>query len=213
MKKAFASNIKKSAYDDSVVGLSSLLNGFETQALIFTPWVEFSYKPEVRFAIAHSDDYVFLKYFVEENDIRAVNTQVNSSVCEDSCVEFFIHFNDEKGYYNFEFNCIGTQLAGFGKTKLERDLLPQVVVATIKTESCISPVKIKEAIYWELSVAIPLNAFIHHNFSTLAGRQGRANFYKCGDKLPEPHFVAWCDIQSAEPNFHLPEFFGEIHFQ
>ena len=150
---------------------------------------------------------------MSENTIRAVNTQVNSAVWEDSCVEFFIHFNDEKGYYNFEFNCIGTQLAGFGKTKLERDLLPQVVVATIKTESCISPVKIKEAIYWELSVAIPLNAFIHHNFSTLAGRQGRANFYKCGDKLPEPHFVAWCDIQSAEPNFHLPEFFGEIHFQ
>ena len=213
MKKVFASNIKKSAYDDSVVGLSSLLNGFETQALIFTPWVEFPYKPEVSFSIAHSDDYVFLKYFVEENDIRAVNTQVNSSVCEDSCVEFFIHFNDGKGYYNFEFNCIGTQLAGFGKTKLERDLLPEALVASIKTESFISKVKMKEAIYWELSVAIPLNVFVCHNFPALSGRQCSVNFYKCGDKLPEPHFVAWCDIQSAEPNFHLPEFFGEIYFQ
>lgn len=213
MKRVFASNIKKSVYGDSIVGLSSLLNGFETQELIFTPWVQFPYKPAVRFAIAHSDEYVFLKYFVSEKAIRAVNSKVNSAVWEDSCVEFFIHFNDEKGYYNFEFNCIGTQLAGFGKTKQERDLLPEVVVATIKTESYISTIKIEGAIYWELSVAIPLNAFIHHNFSTLAGRQGRANFYKCGDKLPEPHFVAWCDIQSAEPNFHLPEFFGEIHFQ
>jgi Carbohydrate-binding family 9 len=213
MQRVFASNIKKSAYEDSLVGLSSLLNGFETQPLLFTPWIKFPYKPEVSFAIAHSDDYIFLKYFVAENTIRAVNTQVNSSVWEDSCVEFFIDFNDGKGYYNFEFNCIGTPLAGFGKTKLERDLLPEALVTSIKTESFISKVKMKEGVYWELSVAIPLNVFVHHNFSTLVGRQGRVNFYKCGDKLPAPHFLAWCEIQSTEPNFHLPEFFGEIHFK
>ena len=164
MQRVFASNIKKSAYQDSLIGLSSLLKGFETQPIHFTPWIKFPYRPEVSVVIAHSEDYVFLKYFVAENTIRAVNTQVNSAVWEDSCVEFFIDFNDGKGYYNFEFNCIGTPLAGFGKTKLERDLLPETLVASIQTESFISKVKMKEGIYWELSVAIPLNVFVHHNF-------------------------------------------------
>jgi hypothetical protein len=213
MKKIVASNINKSAYNDSSIGLSSLLDGFQTQEIIYAPWKDFSYKPEVRVAIAHSEDCIFLKYFVTENAIRAVNSQINSSVWEDSCVEFFIHFNDDKGYYNFEFNCIGTQLGGFGKTRSERDLLPVEVVGAIQTESFISKVKVKEAVYWELSVAIPSNVFIHHLIPSLSGQKGRVNFHKCGDQLPVPHFLAWNNIQSAEPNFHLPEFFGEVYFQ
>jgi len=213
MKKILVSNIDKSLYGISSTGLSSLLDGFDTHKIIYTPWKDFPYRPEVSFAIAHSNDCIFLKYFVSENAIRAVNSQINSAVWEDSCVEFFIHFNDDKGYYNFEFNCIGTQLGGFGKTRSERDLLPKELVGTIQTESFISKVKVKEAVYWELSVAIPLNIFIHHQFSTLSGQEGRVNFHKCGDQLPMPHFLAWNNIQSSEPNFHLPEFFGEIYFE
>jgi hypothetical protein len=213
MKRVIASNINNSAFGDSIVGFSALFIGLERQQLDFTPWVQFPYKPEVSFVIAHSTNYVFLKYFVSENAIRAVNTQVNASVWEDSCVEFFIHFNDGKGYYNFELNCIGTPLVGFGKTRLDRVLLQENQVASITTESCVSKVANRKAICWELSVAIPLRVFVHHNFSTLSGKQARGNFYKCGDKLPEPHFLAWSDIQSKEPDFHLPEFFGEVHFQ
>jgi hypothetical protein len=72
---------------------------------------------------------------------------------------------------------------------------------------------VKEAVYWELSVAIPSNVFIHHLIPSLSGQKGRVNFHKCGDQLPVPHFLAWNNIQSAEPNFHLPEFFGEIYFE
>lgn len=213
MKKILASNINKLAYDDSFIGLFSLLDGFPTQEIVYTPWKDFPYKPDVRVAIAHSEDCIFLKYFVAENAIRAVNSQINSSVWEDSCVEFFIHFNDDKGYYNFEFNCIGTQLGGFGKSRSDRDFLPKEIVGTIQTESFISKVKVKEAVYWELSVAIPLTVFIHHPIPSLSGQECRVNFHKCGDLLPVPHFLAWNNIQSAEPNFHLPEFFGEVCFQ
>jgi hypothetical protein len=213
MKKIIASRIKKISNGLPIVESAALLNGIERQELGFAPWKKYPYQPEVSFVIAHTDDGVFLKYFVVEKAIRAVNNRVNSPVWEDSCVEFFIHFNDGKGYYNFEFNCIGTQLAGFGKTRLERGLLQDKVVASITTESCISKEKNKGAICWELTVLIPLDAFVYHNFSTLSGKQARVNFYKCGDQLPEPHFLAWSDIQSKEPDFHLPEFFGEVHFQ
>ena len=213
MNRVSVSNIKKMAYEDPLDGLSSLLNGIAVQKISHTPWKNFPYQPAVSLAIAHNEEAIFLKYFVTENAIRAVNSEINSAVWEDSCVEFFIHFNDDKGYYNFEFNCIGTPLVGFGKSRSERDWLAKEIVGTIQTESFISKLKKEQSVDWELSVAIPLSVFIHHSFSSLSGKEGRANFYKCGDQLPVPHFVAWNNIQSAEPNFHLPEFFGEIYFQ
>ena len=40
----------------------------------------------------------------------------------------------------------------------------------------------------------------------------KGNFYKCGDKCAQPHFLSWAPIDLPEPNFHCPEFFGEITF-
>jgi hypothetical protein len=46
----------------------------------------------------------------------------------------------------------------------------------------------------------------------MKGKKCRANFYKCGDDLPEPHFLAWNMINTEEPDFHRPEFFGTLEF-
>jgi hypothetical protein len=38
----------------------------------------------------------------------------------------------------------------------------------------------------------------------------RANFYKCADNTRIPHYVSWNPIEVASPDFHRPEFFGEL---
>ena len=38
----------------------------------------------------------------------------------------------------------------------------------------------------------------------------RGNFYKCGDKTAHPHFVSWNPVGTPSPDFHRPEFFGEL---
>ena len=38
----------------------------------------------------------------------------------------------------------------------------------------------------------------------------RANFYKCGDKTAHPHFLSWNPVGTPSPDFHRPEFFGEL---
>jgi hypothetical protein len=38
----------------------------------------------------------------------------------------------------------------------------------------------------------------------------RANFYKCGDKTAHPHYLSWSPIETPKPDFHRPEFFGEL---
>jgi hypothetical protein len=40
----------------------------------------------------------------------------------------------------------------------------------------------------------------------------RGNFYKCADDTEMPHFVSWSPIHLPTPNFHCPDFFGEIYF-
>ena len=130
-------------------------------------------------------------------------------------MEFFLGFGNELGYYNFEFNAIGTCLAGFGRGRENRELLPEALIQKIKSRAAVTRVTRENDngngdMGWELTLMIPLEVFCHHSFTSLKGQQCHANFYKCGDELPEPHFLTWNYIESADPDFHRPEFFGEI---
>lgn len=211
MKKLRVIQMKDSYCNDIMVNLSLRLNKLERYSLEFTPWRSYPYKPSVQFSIAHNNDCVFLKYYVKEKFIRAAAGKINGAVWEDTCVEFFVSF-DENNYYNLEFNCIGTMLVGFGKEKKDRQLIPDEAIQKIKYQTIIHN-QSEDHIQWELTLAIPLNVFTYHQLSSLAGKQCRANFYKCGDALPEPHFVSWSNIEAPEPDFHLPEFFGTLIFE
>lgn len=198
--------------NSSLTTVSQQMNNVEKHSLDHTPWLTHPYKPLVTFSIAHSNDCIFLKFFVIEKNIRAVNSEVNSPVYEDSCVEFFISFNNDKAYYNLEFNCVGTCLAGFGEGRNDRQLLPQEVINKIRSQAVINHGAMEHNVEWELVLAIPLNFFCHHTLHTLTGSIGRANFYKCGDLLPQPHYVTWSNIEAPAPDFHLPVFFGKLVF-
>jgi hypothetical protein len=192
--------------------MSGIMDGLRRHTLKFTPWKGFAYRPQVSFSICYSNDHLFLKYFVKEKEIRAHANRHQGPVWEDACVEFFLSFeNDNGGYYNFEFNCLGTFLAAFGPSKTERKALEQEVIKQIKTLSCIVQHE-QEEIEWELTAAIPIKCLVHSSVGKLQGISCNANFYKCGDMLNDPHFVAWSDISCETPNFHLPAYFGILEF-
>jgi hypothetical protein len=180
-------------------------------SLAYAPWPAFPYKPAVQFSIAHCPTAILLQFEVTEKIIKATHSTVNAPVYKDSCVEFFICFDEGPAYYNIECNCIGTLLAGFGKKGMPRELLPQTVLKKVKTEVLIH--REEEQVHWEATLVLPLEIFIYHPSMGLQGRRCDANFYKCGDELPEPHFLSWSNIVSEKPNFHLPEFFGVLNFQ
>ncbi|HUC79257.1 MAG TPA: carbohydrate-binding family 9-like protein [Flavisolibacter sp.] len=196
----------------SIAGVADSLRKLQKQSIDCTPWKAYPYKPDVHFSIAYNAAAVLLQYTVREEAIRAACGNINDPVYKDSCVEFFICLDDDASYYNFEFNCIGTVLAGFGKGREEREILHSEALQKIKRQVCISRGEGPE-ILWEITIAIPLETFLHHAPLSLKEKNCRANFYKCGDELPEPHFLSWTNIGSSEPNFHLPEFFGVLQFQ
>lgn len=174
-------------------------------------WPAYPYRPKVDFTIAHTGRHILLKYYVEEQHLCVVNVQVNSPVYEDSCVEFFIAF-DNLGYYNLEFNCIGTTLAGYGSSKSDRLLLDTTLIRQIRYEATLS--NEKEDLYkWKLMLVIPMQIFKYHSINSLNGLRCKANFYKCGDLTALPHFLSWTPIEAPEPDFHLTRFFGTLVFQ
>lgn len=196
-----------------IAEISGKLDHVHQEIIHNSPWAAYPYKPEAAFAMAHGDSGVFLKFFVEEKHVRAVCSEPNQPVYKDSCVEFFISFGEEPGYYNFEFNCAGTCLLGFGEARTNREMTSPELIRSIAFQSSIKPATSKDAnIGWELTVAIPFEAFQYHKIISMKGKKCRANFYKCGDDLPEPHFLAWNTIQTEEPDFHRPEFFGTLEF-
>lgn len=211
MKQLTVQCIKEINYNQSISIASTQLDKLEKHILGFTPWPNYPYKPQVQFAIAHSNKCIFLKYFVDEKFIMAAVGNTNGAVWEDACVEFFVSF-DEKEYYNLEFNCIGTCRVGFGKEKKQRELIAREAISKIKYGVFINN-QHPDNIHWELTVAIPPEVFTHHNIHSFEGEKYKANFYKCGDGLQDPHFVSWSDIKSPQPDFHLPQFFGDLIFE
>jgi len=196
-----------------IARISGKLDQVHQEVINNSPWAAFPSKPEAAFAMAHGDSGVFLKFFVQEKHIRAICSEPNQPVYKDSCVEFFVSFGDEPEYYNFEFNCAGTCLLSFGVDRTNREMTSPELIRSIAFQSSIKPATSKNAnIGWELTVAIPFAAFQYHEITSMKGKKCRANFYKCGDDLPEPHFLAWNTIKTEEPDFHRPEFFGSIEF-
>jgi hypothetical protein len=103
-------------------------------------------------------------------------------------------------------------LGGFGKGREGRELLPAKILDKIQSQVIIRRERDLGLVNWELTVVIPFEVFMYDSLSSLQGRRCTANFYKCGDCLPEPHFLSWSEIKSNKPDFHLPEYFGALHF-
>ena len=185
------------------------------QAIDCVDWPnEFPYKPITSFYIARDKECLFINYFVKGNYLRAVNSTDNSPVWEDSCVEFFVQIPGEKYYYNFEFNCIGTALAARRTGREDAEHFSADKMAKIKRYSSVGnkPFCEMEGLFsWNLLVAIPFE---------LIGLDGgqlpeslSANFYKCADGSSLPHYLSWSPIPIEKPDFHRPDYFGELRFR
>ena len=212
MKALLVSKINLSNIELDYSGLSNGLKHLPWNQIDKSPWQnEYPYIPEAKFQIAYDEDAIFIHYDVHEEFVKAEFIRPNENIWEDSCVEFFISFDHKKHYYNAEFNVLGTGLIGYGTSdKSSRNRLSAEEILTVNTFSSVKTLNGKKN--WKIILMIPFSIF-GKSFMDVQGETFDANFYKCGDGLPNPHFISWNDIKNETPNFHLPEFFGEIKFQ
>ena len=172
-------------------------------------WEEYPYKPIVAFDIARTDENLYIRYFVKGNSLKAVHSSDGSPVYTDSC---FMKTVDDHNYMNFEFNCIGTCDAARRQSRDIKRSLNTDEYTSIRRYSSIEnkPFSEKTGVFsWELVVSIPfrLMGLDPENLP----EKILGNFYKCADDTEYPHFVSWNPIDLPSPDFHRPEFFGEIY--
>jgi len=200
-------------FNDAITELNGIFLNYNPVSLGYEPWPLPGDKPVVGFVMAYGDDAIYLKFNVKEKYFRAEYTKPNDPVYKDSCVEFFIGFDNDDTYYNFEFNGLGTPYAAYGSPG-KRELLDVSLIKDIKISAANHTVQDDDLPFsWELTLAIPFNLFYRHSITTLKDKVCQANFYKCGDELPEPHFFCWNNVTTPKPNFHQPEYFGKLIFE
>ncbi len=174
-------------------------------------WPEaFPYAPLCGGRVARTRDALVVDFRVSGLDLRARNTADNGRQWEDSCVEVFIQDPDGAPYYNFEINALGKVLACSGPERHNRTPRPAEEMEQILrfTQMEGGPLEQEGIHTWRVGVVIPFR-LLGIDLERLP-RSIKANFYKCGDKTAHPHFLSWSPVETPKPDFHRPEFFGEL---
>ena len=174
-------------------------------------WAQYPYMPVATFHIARSDKNLYIYFTSIANSLRALYEEDRSPVYLDSCVEFFVKRPTDNHYINFEFNCIGTCDASFRLSREEKTDLSPEQLASIRRYPSLPKVSFKEQAGfqgWSLLVSIPFNMMGLEKNRLPEKLLG--NFYKCGDATAVPHYLSWNPIETEQPDFHRPEFFGEL---
>lgn len=181
------------------------------------------HRPRTEVKLLYDLERLYLFYRVEDCFVKATRTEFQSSVCKDSCVEFFVRPRADQGYFNFEVNAIGTLLTSYledwtrtGDSFAKREKLDAESANKVTIQASLSdPIEteIQEPLTWTIQLSIEFSLF-EEFLGPLGDPQGQewtANFYKCGDETSHPHWTAWQSV-GGKLNFHQPEYFGPIRF-
>ena len=160
--------------------------------------------------VCYDEEALYVHLVAKEKNIRAEYTDVLSSVCKDSCLEFFFSpiWGDDR-YFNIEYNPNCCIYLGIGSGI--HDSMRIVPGADIP----FSPKAIRTEDGWEITYQVPFE-FIRRFFPTFAPTSGtkmRGNFYKCGDLTVQPHYLCWNMITSNPVSFHRPCDYGILEFE
>jgi len=150
-----------------------------------------------------------------EDSPIATYKNFDDPVCLDSCMEFFACFDGGKRYLNIESNSIGTLCAQIGPAR-ENRLSAKRKLDLKKGEMFVVTPDVREG-EWTLTMEIPieklqrfypeLTADMYVSGFTFTG-----NFYKTGsaDITGNEHYGMWNEVNTENPDFHRPEYFGKF---
>lgn len=167
------------------------------------------YRPNTTASITFLKDALSIKMETDETDALAIEEGYSGLVYTDSCMEFFLMPDPERSnlYFNWEFNPKGAMYLTLGTHRFDRK---NIVVEDYTELFQVHAQTSREG--WSVEYRIPLE-FLKTYFPEMSLQKGhrmRGNFYKCGDHTARPHFGCWAPIDLPEPDFHCPDFFGDI---
>ena len=179
------------------------------------PWYAGGGKQATEVRLLYDPDNLYAQFRCRDLHIFSAETKLNGDVYKDSCVEMFAGIDEV--YFNLEINCCGVMHLGVGSGRTPRRLVDAVLAGQIKIATSIrSPIKAEspDDRDWWVAARLPfavLNKFTARVLTPRPGATWRANFYRCGGRI-DPQYACWSPIDTPEPDYHRPEFFGELRF-
>lgn len=191
------------------------VKNFSVAAIDSFMWDTNGYKPESHaalFAVEGEGIHALLWSF--EEDIRCECTRRDDPVYTDSCLEFFLMpVEGDNRYINFEVNPKGIYLSQIGTCRNDRVFIKELT----DLEPVIYPMGIEEdgRKAWGCEIILS-EKFVSELYQTdffVCETTIKGNFYKCGDSTKMPHYGSHFPVKTENPDFHRPEFFGDITFR
>ena len=171
---------------------------------------DYPYAPFAHGRIARTEDALVVAFRVRGLDRRGRHLGAAQQPGADSCVEFFVEDPDGRLYYNFEINPLGKVLAARGASRTGRVQRPREEMQQILRTAQLEGEQDFEGGIWNWRVTLVIPFELIGVDSEALPEQLRANFYKCGDKTAHPHYVSWNPVETPAPDFHRPEYFGQL---
>ncbi len=179
--------------------------------------------PGVRLKLLYNNKGISGIFSIEDKYMLCRQNKNMDPVWNDSCVEFFVKPFRNKGYFNFEFNCLGILYASYivdpERTEFGfKDFIPfgSMDCNEVETFSSIkAPIEPEciESINWTLQFFIPYSLLERYTgiLDFENSNEWSCNFYKCADESSHPHWISWSPVNKL--NFHAPESFGKLLFE
>ncbi len=167
---------------------------------------------EASFIPCYNDEFLQIIFTTKGAPLICNHLAHQSAVCADSCVEFFVMTAEDGVYINFEFNILGYVNASRRTGRTDAKHLSAEEIALIHREPTYrsdSPFVFDdlEDDSWIITVDIPWSLL---GIKPEPGTVLRGNFQACSDDANPPYYLTWSPIDTPEPDYHRPEFFGEI---
>ena len=161
--------------------------------------------------VAWDENNLYVRLQAREQDMLRRYCVDFDPVYLDSCLEFFFCPTEgDDHFFNFEMNPNGALLVGFGKDRHLRTRPEPAQWENLRKTLLTAPFVTADG--WGITLQIPVS-FVHTfvpEFRLYPGKVLRCNFFKCGDETEMPHFIAWNPIEIESPDFHRPDFFGQM---
>ena len=174
-------------------------------------WPDTDRSVKAQFRIAYDNDALNILFTTSEAPILCRHFGDQAAVSCDSCVEAFIQPAEGGEYWNVEVNVGESINCSHRIERPKATKLSSAELAQIKRQSSM---KINgdtsipgNGNSWTMRLSIPwqLMGVTPHKGMTMRG-----NFYACASEAQPPYYLSWAPIATDTPQYHRPEFFGEL---
>jgi len=177
--------------------------------------------PGTQAKLLYDEQFLYGIFKVDDHYVKCEVEETHGPVYTDSCVEFFFSpdENNPLYYFNLEINCGGVALMQYSTEPHKKFIyiLPSDVAQIEIAHSLPKKVfpEMEEEVTWTIEFKIPFSILV--NYSEIStpnsGVVWKGNFYKTASQTSNPHYITWAKIDRPKPDFHLPQYFGDLIFQ